>query len=91
MTQQLQAKTNMPPALPPQAATRFSTAAEVAIALRISTMTVYRLVKDGELPGYRFGKNVLRIPTQAVWDYMRGSKIDPDDLSRADSLGSADF
>ena len=33
------------------------TVAEVADRLRVSTMTVYRLVKAGELPAYRVGKN----------------------------------
>lgn len=33
------------------------TVAEVAAELRVSTMTVYRLVKAGELPAFRIGKN----------------------------------
>ncbi len=34
------------------------TVAEVAEALRVSTMTVYRLVNTGELPAMRVGKNI---------------------------------
>jgi excisionase family DNA binding protein len=34
------------------------TVAEVADALRVSTMTVYRLVNTGELSGLRVGKNI---------------------------------
>ena len=34
------------------------TVAEVADALRVSTMTVYRLVNGGELPALRVGKNI---------------------------------
>ena len=33
------------------------TVAEVAEALRVSTMTVYRLIKSGELAALRVGKN----------------------------------
>jgi len=31
--------------------------AEVANAMRVSNMTVYRLIKNGELPAVRVGKN----------------------------------
>lgn len=34
------------------------TVAEVAQALRVSTMTVYRLVNAGDLPALRVGKNI---------------------------------
>lgn len=33
------------------------TVAEVADVLRVSNMTVYRLIKAGELPALRVGKN----------------------------------
>ena len=33
------------------------TVAEVAAAMRVSNMTVYRLIKNGELPAVRVGKN----------------------------------
>jgi excisionase family DNA binding protein len=33
------------------------TVAEVAAAMRVSNMTVYRLIKSGELPALRVGKN----------------------------------
>lgn len=35
----------------------FLTVAEVADQLRVSTMTVYRLVKAGELPAARIGRS----------------------------------
>jgi excisionase family DNA binding protein len=44
---------------------RFLTVAEVADMMRVSTMTVYRLVKSGELPAVRFGRS-YRIPESAV-------------------------
>ncbi len=33
------------------------TVSEVASAMRVSNMTVYRLIKSGELPAVRVGKN----------------------------------
>ena len=39
------------------AGARFLTAAEVAGTLRVSTMTVYRLIKAGDLPAVRVGKS----------------------------------
>lgn len=33
------------------------TVSEVAAAMRVSNMTVYRLIKNGELPAVRVGKN----------------------------------
>jgi excisionase family DNA binding protein len=36
---------------------RFLTVQEVAEKLRVSTMTVYRLIKGGELPAVRVGRS----------------------------------
>jgi excisionase family DNA binding protein len=44
---------------------RFLTVQEVADMLRVSNMTVYRLVHSGELPAIRFGRS-FRIPESAV-------------------------
>ena len=44
---------------------RFMTVAEVAEMMRVSRMTVYRLVHSGELPAIRFGKS-FRVPESAV-------------------------
>jgi excisionase family DNA binding protein len=33
------------------------TVSEVAAAMRVSNMTVYRLIKNGDLPALRVGKN----------------------------------
>jgi excisionase family DNA binding protein len=44
---------------------RFLTVAEVADVMRVSSMTVYRLVHSGELPAVRFGRS-FRIPETAV-------------------------
>lgn len=44
---------------------RFLTVAEVAELMRVSKMTVYRLVHSGELPAVRFGRS-FRVPESAV-------------------------
>jgi excisionase family DNA binding protein len=44
---------------------RFLTVAEVADLMRVSKMTVYRLVHAGELPAVRFGRS-YRVPEAAV-------------------------
>lgn len=44
---------------------RFLTVGEVADMMRVSTMTVYRMVHSGELPAIRFGRS-FRIPEAAV-------------------------
>lgn len=49
---------------------RFLTVAEVAAAMRVSKMTVYRLVHGGELPAVRVGRS-FRVPEDAVNDYLR--------------------
>lgn len=36
---------------------RFLTVAEVADVMRVSKMTVYRLVHSGEMPAVRFGRS----------------------------------
>lgn len=50
----------------------FMTVAEVAAVMRVSKMTVYRLVHSGELPSVRVGRS-FRVPEQAVSDYLQGS------------------
>lgn len=44
---------------------RFLTVAEVAELMRVSKMTVYRMVHAGELPAIRFGRS-FRVPEAAV-------------------------
>lgn len=45
------------------------TVAEVAEMARISRMTVYRMVRSGELPALRVG-SVYRVPRSAVEELM---------------------
>lgn len=48
----------------------FLTVAEVASVMRVSKMTVYRLLHSGELSGVRVGRS-FRVPEHAVHEYLR--------------------
>ena len=48
------------------------TIAEVASVMRVSKMTVYRLVHGGELPDVRVGRS-FRVSEEDVNDYLRKS------------------
>lgn len=48
-----------------KSAPRFMTVAEVADLMRVSKMTVYRLIHSGEMPAIRVGKS-FRVPESAV-------------------------
>lgn len=50
----------------------FLTIAEVAAKMRVSKMTVYRLVHGGELPAVRVGRS-FRVTEDDVNDYLRKS------------------
>ena len=59
----------------PRAAVAFLTVAEVAALMRVSKMTVYRLVHGGELSAVRVGRS-FRVPERAVHDYLRDAYTD---------------
>jgi excisionase family DNA binding protein len=54
---------------------RFLTVPEVATIMRVSKMTVYRLVHSGELEAIRVGRS-FRVPEQAVNQYLRAAFIE---------------
>lgn len=51
---------------------RFHTVAEVAALMRVSKMSVYRLIHNGDLEAVRFGRS-FRVPERAVDAYLRGA------------------
>lgn len=51
---------------------KFLTVAEVATVMRVSKMTVYRLVHSGELPAVRVGRS-FRVQEDAVTEYLQRS------------------
>ena len=55
----------------PEGRARFVTVAEVADLLRVSNMTVYRLIQAGSLPAVRVGRS-YRIREDDVDRYLAG-------------------
>ena len=55
---------------------RLLTAGEVAEQLRVSTMTVYRLIRRGELPAVRVGRN-YRVRLEDLDTYLSSQVVDP--------------
>lgn len=49
--------------------TRFMTVGEVAAVLRVSTMTVYRLINAGQLPAVRIGRS-FRVSEEELDRYL---------------------
>lgn len=63
------------PADPALSDVKFLTVAEVAAVMRVSKMTVYRMVHAAELPAVRVGRS-FRVPEQAVHDYLQNAFIE---------------
>jgi excisionase family DNA binding protein len=65
---------------PPFGGDRLLTVGEVADHMRVSNMTVYRLIKGGELAAVRVGKN-YRIRSSEVDKYLseRSVKVEGED------------
>lgn len=62
--------------------TQLLTAAEVADQLRVSTMTIYRLIRSGELPAVRVGRN-YRVPVADLERYLAAQVVDPASMDLA--------
>lgn len=56
----------------PKDTPQFVTVSEVAGLMRVSKMTVYRMIHSGELPALRLGKS-FRIPETAVHKLLQNS------------------
>ncbi len=59
----------------PAGTMQFLTVAEVAAMMRVSKMTVYRLVHAGDLPAVRVGRS-FRVPEKAVHGYLEKAYFD---------------
>lgn len=59
----------------PPSAIKFLKVTEVASMLRVSRMSVYRLIHAGDLEAVRFGRS-FRVPERAVNAYLRDSFYD---------------
>lgn len=63
------------PPIEPVQPIRFMTVAEVAATMRVSKMTVYRMVHSGELPAVRVGRS-FRVHEQTVLDFLNRAYIE---------------
>ncbi|BBE23893.1 hypothetical protein MN0502_27760 [Arthrobacter sp. MN05-02] len=54
---------------------QFLTVAEVAELMRVSKMTVYRLVHAGDLPAVQFGRS-YRVPESAVAAFLLAAQVE---------------
>lgn len=59
---------------PPTSPSSLVTVKEAAAQLRISTMTVYRLVQAGSIPAIRFRRN-FRIDQHDLDNFIKNSQI----------------
>lgn len=60
-------------------AAQFATVAEVADLMRVSKMSVYRLIHSGELQAVRFGRT-FRIPREAIDSYLAQAQYTAPDM-----------
>ena len=82
MTQPVTGEVSYPPVSDARAAAgpaagsdqRVLTVAEVAGVMRVSKMTVYRLVHSGELAAHRIGRS-FRVPAPAVTAYLASTVV----------------
>lgn len=57
---------------------KFMTVTEVADMMRVSRMTVYRMIHSGNLPAVRFGRS-YRVPSEAVQAIVTDAATGTDD------------
>ncbi|TKJ25273.1 transcriptional regulator [Blastococcus sp. CCUG 61487] len=65
----------MPRPVPAPPPIKFLTVAEIATGMRVSKMTVYRLVHGGELTAVRVGRS-FRVTERSYEDYLRRNGLD---------------
>lgn len=60
------------------------TVAEVADLFRVSSMTVYRLIRNGELPAVRVGRS-YRVSETDLRAYLDSQVVDPSEMDLPDA------
>lgn len=53
--------------------------ADAANRLGINTRTLYRLIDDGQIPAYKFGR-VIRVQGRDVEAFIEGARVKPGSL-----------
>jgi excisionase family DNA binding protein len=60
----------------------YLTAGELAASLRVTPMTIYRAIREGDISGaIRVGKNIIRIPVGSAEEYVGKCRIDGQQLN----------
>jgi excisionase family DNA binding protein len=60
------------------------TVSEVADMFRVSSMTVYRLIRNGELPAVRVGRS-YRVREDDLQAYLEAQVVDPTTMDLPDA------
>lgn len=60
------------------------TVSEVADLFRVSSMTVYRLIRNGELPAVRVGRS-YRVREDDLHAYLEAQVVDPASMDLPDA------
>jgi GntR family transcriptional regulator len=82
---------NEPGSQPPPMAEQYITAPELAGRLRLSTMTVYQLIHDGEIEGaIRIGTTAIRIPGSSAQAFLERCRMQGQHLNLDDLIEEAD-
>ena len=68
----------------PMTAPRLLTVAEVADLFRVSSMTVYRLIRNGELAAVRVGRS-YRVRERDLQAYLQAQVVDPEVMELPDA------
>lgn len=69
-----------------QSAPRFMLVSEVADIMRVSKMTVYRLIRSGDMPAIRVGKS-FRVPASAVEEIIASGAVTEQREDRVAGIG----
>jgi excisionase family DNA binding protein len=67
---------------------RWLSTKEASARLGITLRTLYRLIDEGQLPAYKFGR-VIRLQENEVDDFIQASRVSPGNLSHLYADGSA--
>ncbi len=62
---------------------------DAAERVGITARTLYRMIDEGRLPAYKFGR-VLRLKVADVDAFIEGSRVEPGSLSHLYPSGDAD-
>jgi excisionase family DNA binding protein len=66
---------------------RYVAVPEIAGKMRVSTMTVYRMINSGEFDSVRFGPRGIRVPEESFLAFLAEHPAYTDDEGKTDASG----